>query len=183
MSKGLTLEEYISKKARKKGWYKSLQETYSEWVNNKITLIDPSPPKDFLQYLFRPAYSLWLWNTILLVILTIILIELTSIFFYVIYLRYVLGTVFVLYLPGAMLIEALYPKDNELSPLERLALSIGLSLAIVPLIGLILNYSPWGIRLEPVMFSIALFTLSMCIIASWRKYDYLKIIYINIQQE
>jgi uncharacterized membrane protein len=39
-----------------------------------------------------------------------------------------------------MLIEALYPRKEDLESLERLTLSIGLSLAVVPLIGLFLNY-------------------------------------------
>ena len=39
-----------------------------------------------------------------------------------------------LFLPGYALIEALYPK-RELDELTRFALSIGLSLALVPLTG------------------------------------------------
>lgn len=40
-----------------------------------------------------------------------------------------------LFMPGYALVESLYPRGgDELSPLERLALSIGLSLAVVPLI-------------------------------------------------
>jgi len=34
--------------------------------------------------------------------------------------------------------------------------SVGLSLAVVPLIGLILNYLPWGIRLGPIVVSLSL---------------------------
>ncbi|MCC6010753.1 MAG: DUF1616 domain-containing protein, partial [Fervidicoccaceae archaeon] len=79
------------------------------------------------------------------------------------------GSLFVLFLPGYALVEALYPDERELAPLERLALSIGLSLAVVPLIGLLLNYTPWGIRLEPVMASLAVFTLIMLMVASYRK--------------
>ena len=73
------------------------------------------------------------------------------------YVRYVLGGVFVLFLPGFLLISALYPRSGEMDALEKIALSIGLSLAIVPLVGLVLNYTPWGIRLEPIMVSLALF--------------------------
>src|SRR4030042_1168050 len=46
------------------------------------------------------------------------------------------GAVYVLYVPGYTLIEALYPKRNELERLERFALGVGLSLAVVPLVGL-----------------------------------------------
>jgi len=81
----------------------------------------------------------------------------------------------VLYIPGATLIEALYPRGEELEPLERLALSIGLSLAIVPLIGLILNYTPWGIRLAPVTIGLASVSLLLACIAVKRKYEYVKL--------
>lgn len=85
-------------------------------------------------------------------------------------LRYFLGTLYVLYLPGYALVEVLYPERGSLKPLERLALSIGLSLAVVPLIGLVLNYTPWGIRLGPVIASLALFTLGISVVALVRKY-------------
>lgn len=89
--------------------------------------------------------------------------------------RYVLGSLYVLYIPGATLIEALYPKHEDLSPLERLALSIGLSLALVPLVGLILNYTPWGIRLIPVTTSLALLSICLATVALYRKYLYHKL--------
>jgi len=34
--------------------------------------------------------------------------------------------------------------------IERVALAFGLSIAIVPLLGLVLNFTPWGIRLTPL---------------------------------
>jgi len=71
--------------------------------------------------------------------------------------RLVLGLPFVLFFPGYVLIAALYPRSNDLDGIERVALSLGLSLAVVPLIGLVLNYTPWGIRLTPILASLALF--------------------------
>lgn len=73
--------------------------------------------------------------------------------------RVALGLPFVLFFPGYTLIAALYPRKDDLDGVERLALSLGLSLAVVPLIGLILNYLPWGIRLTPIIVSLTLFTL------------------------
>ncbi|WP_312907560.1 DUF1616 domain-containing protein [Natronosalvus caseinilyticus] len=43
--------------------------------------------------------------------------------------------------------------------IERVALSFGLSIAVVPLIGLILNFTPWGIRLAPIMVAVTGFVL------------------------
>jgi len=84
-------------------------------------------------------------------------------------LRIVLGLPFVLLFPGYVLISALYPRKNDLDGIERLALSLGLSLAIVPLIGLVLNYTPWGIRLGPIVTSLSLFIAGASLIAAIKR--------------
>lgn len=84
-------------------------------------------------------------------------------------LRIVLGLAFVLFFPGYTLIAALFPRKNALDVIERLALSFGLSIAVVPLIGLILNYTPWGIRLYPILISVLLFIVIMAAIAWYRR--------------
>jgi len=48
-------------------------------------------------------------------------------------------------------------------------LSFGLSIAVVPLIGLGLNFTPFGIRLVPILVSISVFTLAMLMIAYLRR--------------
>jgi uncharacterized membrane protein len=80
----------------------------------------------------------------------------------------VLGLPFVLFFPGYVLIAALYPRRSDLDGVERVALSLGLSLAVVPLIGLVLNYTPWGIRLTPILVSLALF-IAVCSAAAVRQ--------------
>jgi len=76
----------------------------------------------------------------------------------------------VLFLPGFVVVQALFPGGRELDDIERFALSVGLSIAITPLIGLILNYTPWGIRLDPIITSLFMFTLSIAVLATCRKY-------------
>ncbi|OYT51425.1 MAG: hypothetical protein B6U76_11070 [Desulfurococcales archaeon ex4484_217_2] len=147
--------------------------TYLAWKKGIIDILPEKLPKTFPQY-FLSIESLWFHILFVFVVSTILLA------LYVtkpplIYLRYVFGSLYVLYVPGAVLLEALYPRGEELEPLERLALSIGLSLALVPLVGLILNYTPWGIRLVPIIISLALLTLSLAIIALYRKYTYFKL--------
>lgn len=56
---------------------------------------------------------------------------------------------------------ALFPERNRMEGVERIALSFGLSIAIVPLLGLVLNYTPWGIRLVPMLCTLASFTFVM----------------------
>lgn len=60
-------------------------------------------------------------------------------------------------------------RSGGIDGIERLALSFGLSIAVVPLIGLALNYTPWGIRLDPIVISLVLFTLIMAAIAHYRR--------------
>jgi uncharacterized membrane protein len=83
--------------------------------------------------------------------------------------RTVLGLLLVLFLPGYSLIAALFPKKDDLDSIERLALSFGLSIAITPLIGLVLNYTPYGIRLDPILISLSSVTVLLCAVAYLRR--------------
>ena len=83
--------------------------------------------------------------------------------------RIILGLPFLLFFPGYTLLAALFTKREGMGNIERVALSFGLSIAVVPLIGLILNYTRWGIRLEPVLYSVASFILITSIIAWLRR--------------
>jgi uncharacterized membrane protein len=84
-------------------------------------------------------------------------------------LRVVLALPLILFIPGYCLIAALFSNEGDLDLIERIALSFGLSIAVVPLIGLGLNFTPWGIRLDPIVISLAIFTLAMVLIAQYRR--------------
>ena len=83
--------------------------------------------------------------------------------------RIVLGLPLVLFLPGYSLIAALFPRKDDLDGIERIALSFGLSIAITPLLGLALNYTPFGIRLLPVLIVLSVFTISLAMGAYARR--------------
>jgi len=102
--------------------------------------------------------------------------------------RIVVGLVFVLFVPGYAFIAALFPEagqapstdDSEealdrnqsgIDGIERVALSFGLSIALVPLVGLVLNFTPWGIRLVPILVSLSGLTLALTVIAAVRRWD------------
>jgi len=108
-----------------------------------------------------------LWAALLLTALTLISIFIPP--FSTSAIRIALGLPFVLFLPGYALIAALFPGKSELDGIERLALSFGMSIAVVPLIGLALNYTPWGIRLRPVAASLSIFTALLTLIAYERR--------------
>ena len=80
-------------------------------------------------------------------------------------LRIILGLPFLLFFPGYTLILALFPKKDSIGGVERLALSFGLSIAVVPLIGLILNYTWWGITIESTLYAVSSFIFIMSIVA------------------
>lgn len=91
-------------------------------------------------------------------------------------LRIIFGLPFILFIPGYVLVFALFPAkktDRGIDTLERIVLSFGLSIAVVPLIGLALNYTPWGIRLQPILFSVFFFILIIGLfgVYRWKKID------------
>jgi len=174
-TENMTLSELVEALSRERGLRleEAAKEVFMAWKKGRIDLVEPTPPRTILSYTMA-LRSLWFFAVTALVLITVFIVLSIS-RPPLVYIRYVLGSIFVLYLPGAMLIEALYPRGEDLEPLERLALSIGLSLAVVPLIGLVLNYTPWGIRLVPVLISLAIFTESMAVLALTRKYKYYKI--------
>jgi hypothetical protein len=136
---------------------KALEEVV-ELENQGRLKLTPKPkpvPEKLNEYLFT-SHAYWFWLILLLSATTTI-----SVFTVesppLVYIRYVLGSVFVLLLPGYSLIKTLFPT-KEIDNIERTALSIGMSLALVPLVGLLLNYTPWGIRLTPITLSLLALT-------------------------
>jgi uncharacterized membrane protein len=83
--------------------------------------------------------------------------------------RTALSLFLVIFLPGYALIAMLFPEKTGLESIERMALSIGLSVAIVPLIGLGLNFTSWGIKEIPLLSSLSVFTLLLSVLAYLRR--------------
>jgi len=85
-----------------------------------------------------------------------------------------LAILLVLFVPGYVLVAALFPGSNvqrvpEIDWIERIALSLGLSIAVVPVLGLVLNFTPWGIRFIPIVVTMTLFTVVVGIVAYRRR--------------
>lgn len=85
--------------------------------------------------------------------------------------RSALGLGMVLFVPGYALIAALFPGKGDIDAIERTALSFGLSIAVTPLIGLALNFTPWGIRLDPIVVCLTIFTLICAAVANYRRHE------------
>lgn len=146
----------------------------------KITLKETPPliPLKLTEYL-HSTQAYWYWTTVILTITTTIFVfTIPEDAYPIVYARYLLGSIFVLFLPGYSLIKALFPTEvpiptstKELDNIERIALSIGMSIALVPLVGLLLNYTPWGIRLTPITISLLALTLTLSTAAIIREHQ------------
>ena len=86
----------------------------------------------------------------------------------------ILAILLVLFVPGYVLVAALFPgsvtsEKGEIDWIERIALSFGLSIVVVPLLGLSLNFTPFGIHFAAILATIALFTTGVGSAAYWRR--------------
>jgi len=81
------------------------------------------------------------------------------------------------------LISAIFPSREDLSNIERLALSFGSSIAVVAIVGLIANFSPWGVRLYPILISIIAVIVITSAVSYFRqrKLPADKVLYISIK--
>jgi len=145
----------------------------------KITLEKPlkATPQNLISYL-KTGKASWYWITVTLAAATtFVVFTVPENSFPLVYIRYLLGAIFVLWLPGYSLIKALFPVDGSnkkssghLDSIERVAISIGLSLALVPIVGLLLNYTPLGIRLTPIVLSLFALTAIFATVAIVREH-------------
>ena len=126
--------------------------------------------KRFRDYLFSSS-GLWFWTTLVLLLLTVVFVlllprdepSLTAA-------RYVLSFVFISFLPGYCLIEALFPAKGSMDIIERFALSVALSFTITMLTGLFLNFTPFGINPVPTLATLSLVTFFLASVALIRKH-------------
>jgi len=137
----------------------------------RISLIEQPTRSQKLAPYLKTEKASWYWVTIVLIIASVIAVfAIPENAYPLVYLRYVLGIILVLWLPGYSLIKALFP-EKELDNIERTALSIGMSLALVPITGLILNYTPWGIETTPVTLSLLTLTVIFATAAIIREHQ------------
>ena len=146
----------------------------------KLTLKKPpSPPS----YFFSPRdifsnQTYWYWTTIILALAAALSTSTIPEDAYpAVYARILLGTIFIWFLPGHSCIKALFPtklplptSSSELDLIERVALSIGMSMVIVILNGFILNYTPYGIRTDSSTLSLFAVTMALATAAIMREF-------------
>jgi len=128
-------------------------------------------------YLFSSS-AVWYWFTLALALVAAVAVFIIPHSAYpLIYFRHVVGAVFVGFLPGFVFLKVLYPSkiplgifSNNFFTLEWLVLSIGCSIVIVALDGLVLNFTPWGIGVMPLIFTLFVLTVSFASVGILRSY-------------
>jgi hypothetical protein len=126
-------------------------------------------PASFLGYVFSD-FSGWFWFIVASTLsITFVVSTVPEDAFPLAYARQALGIVYVLFLPGYCLLRAIFPK-KELEYLEQAVLSLGLSIFLIFLTGLLLNYLPWGLALTPIVLSLLIVTLLFSLVALFREY-------------
>ena len=143
-----------------------------------LTKQEPQTPASLKEFLFS-IKATWFWTTIALAIATAIAVfTIPDTAYPIVYLRSTLGILFVLFLPGFTFIKALFPSkapvktsSENMDTIELIALSFIMSLILVAITGLILNYTPWGIQLTPITFSLLALTIVFAIVAILREYQ------------
>ena len=83
--------------------------------------------------------------------------------------RVPLGLAFLLVVPGYVVVSALFPGRKDVDGVDRLSLSVVSSAIAVPAVGLALNATPWGIRLEPMLLGVSLLTVVVAGLATRRR--------------
>jgi uncharacterized membrane protein len=102
--------------------------------------------------------------------------------------RVLLGALAVLFAPGYALVAALFPgkstgidvfrrleggvelESRTVTLLERLLLAVGVSVCLVPLIGVGLHYTSWGIQPSTFLGTIGVMTTLLAVVAGIRRY-------------
>lgn len=157
----------------------NLERDTSLSCNKNLSL--PAFPQTLKNYCFS-KYCGWYWS-----ILFIVGSTLTAIFtihdslYPLTYIRQIFGIIFVLFIPGFSFMRLIYPKKVTLlgsvrgsTSLECLALSLGLSVTLTAIVGLVLNFTPWGITLLPTASILFIITLVFSTIAVVQDYNRMK---------
>jgi uncharacterized membrane protein len=138
-------------------------------------------PNSFINHL-KTKKARWYLEFLLFIITSaVIIFTIPETAFPFVYVRYILGSILVLWLPGYTFLRAVFPKtisrkkSTSLDSIEQIALSIGISIAFIPLIGIFLIYIPGGYSLQSIVLSLLFLTTMLSTVAVIREYQRLRI--------
>jgi len=141
---------------------------FRAWTREDIRL-EPIPSENLVQYI-RSIQGVRLWAVVAFFALTLATNFILPQAPPFIYLRYLTGVLCVVLLPGAALVDFLFPHGDDLEPIQRLIYSIGLSLALTTLVGFVLHYTTEGIRASTAILSLAMITTGITLMTIRRNF-------------
>jgi len=110
-----------------------------------------------------------MWQDLVALLALLVLLAVVIYFWPLSITRVVLSFVCLLFVPGYAVLTTLFPGKHDLENVSRIGLSFGISIVILILVGFVLNYSPWGLRLEVILIGVSGFVVTCCIVAFWRR--------------
>lgn len=109
--------------------------------------------------------NLWIVVVLGFVMATLALLNLTP---PLVYIRWIFGFLYVLFIPGFTIIQALFPRLDEISFMERVVLSLGLNAIVASLAGFVLGYLGIGAHPTNVLVSLVALSIFFAITALFR---------------
>ena len=82
-----------------------------------------------------------------------------------------LGLVYLLLAPGYALTALLFPRFNDLDSVDRIALTVGLSVTLTGLTAYAFDLFPWNLGRTSIVLGLACVTLLCVLAASYRRYS------------
>ncbi len=134
---------------------------------NQVTVSEPQTQVPFLIYL-KSLGSFAFWSTTFVTSLVLVTIYLIPDVMPWSIVRIVVGGAFALFLPGYTLMQLVFPS-KDLDVTEFVVLSVGLSFCMLPLIGLVSSYSPWGMTLPSIVTSLGALCVALSLVGSYRR--------------
>lgn len=111
-----------------------------------------------------------IFNELLIIIILTVLLGIIVYFSPNTVFRLMIGLPVLILAPGYALLATLFPRKNALGSIEWLAYSLVVSVVVIAFIGIILNYTPWGITLRSSLIFNGVFILMAVAIAMFRRY-------------
>jgi uncharacterized membrane protein len=82
------------------------------------------------------------------------------------YMRIITGAVFVLFIPGNALVQLLF-AHRKMEQTEQMVLSVGLSIVLISIIGLMLKYILSALTVESAVISIGILSITLSAVANY----------------
>ena len=137
---------------------------------NQIEISEPILYIDFSAYLIKSLPFLLTTTIATIAFVTVYLLPYLEPWSSI---RIIAAGAFVFFFPRYALTELLFSTRKVANYTEQVTSSIIFSLIFTPTVGLVLNYSPIGLSLNAILIVMSLSSISLAVVATYRKYRYI----------